>query len=323
MLVIWSMDKTFTIRKLHMEDKMKKWLVGIMLLVMVGCVSTNMTKKENLEMNLANAEVILAVADSLIYTEKIDAKYQKDVDELNGLIAEVRFLVSEGDEVLSFKAWQQGAVLLIQLNNKIYALTGKLACEYGDGLHPKHRLMKYHDFFVNQLSPGEKVIDIGCGNGALAYDMAELGGALVTGVELNDSSLVEAKKRYSHERVRYVHGDVLKDLPDEFFDVAVMSNVLEHLPNRVQFLRVAQDRLRPQRWLIRVPLYERDWRVPLMDELGVDYRLDPTHFIEYTQESFAEEMGHAGFEIVYKEIRWGEIWGEVFPKKGAGIEWFK
>ena len=99
---------------------MKKWLVGIMLLVMVGCVSTNMTKKDNLEMNLANAEVILAVADSLIYTEKIDAKYQKDVDELNGLIAEVRFLVKEGDELLAIKTWQGGALLLISLNNKIY-----------------------------------------------------------------------------------------------------------------------------------------------------------------------------------------------------------
>lgn len=204
---------------------------------------------------------------------------------------------------------RDGLRLLLQLNNQIYAFTGKLACEYGNGLHPKHRLMKYHNFFINRLSPGETVIDIGCGNGALAYDMAELGGAMVTGIELNESSLVEAKKQYSHKRVQYVHGDVLKDLPDESFDVAVMSNVLEHLPNRVRFLRAAQDRLNPKRWLIRVPLYERDWRVPLMDELGVDYRLDPTHFTEYTQESFAEEMGQAGFEVVYKEIRWGQFSG--------------
>ncbi len=63
---------------------------------------------------------------------------------------------------------------------------------------------------------------------------------------------------------------------------------IRHLPNRVEFLRSVQERLKPKRWLIRVPLYERDWRVPLMAELGVDYRLDPTHFTEYTQESFAE-----------------------------------
>lgn len=233
-----------------------------------------------------------------------------------------RFCVSG----LSALAWllaagrgpKAGLKLLLQLNNQIYALTGKLACEYGDGLHPKHRLMKYHDFFVNRLLPGETVIDIGCGNGALSYDMAE-GGAIVTGIELNESSLVGAKMRYSHERVQYVFGDVLKDLPDESFDVAVMSNVLEHLSNRVEFLRAAQERLKPKRWLIRVPLYERDWRVPLMDELGVDYRLDSTHFTEYTQESLTEEIAQAGFEVVYKEIRWGEIWAEVRKKKGAVV----
>ena len=161
-----------------------------------------------------------------------------------------------------------GLRLLLELNNKIYALTGKLACEYGDGLHPKHRLMKYHDFFVNRLSQGEKVIDIGCGNGALAYDMAEHGGAMVTGIELNAYSLREARKKYSHKNLSYVCGNALTDLPDERFDVAVISNVLEHLPNRVEFLQAAQERLKPKRWLIRVPLYERDWRVPLMDELG-------------------------------------------------------
>ena len=53
-----------------------------------------------------------------------------------------------------------------------------------------------------------------------------------------------------------------------------------------------------------------------MDELGVDYRLDSTHCTEYTQESFTEEMGQAGLEIVHKEIRWGEIWCEAIEKQG-------
>jgi len=227
-------------------------------------------------------------------------------------------------DFLSATAWflasgrtpRDGLRLLLELNNKIYTFTGKLACDYGDGLHPKHRLMKYHDFFVNRLAQHEQVMDIGCGNGALAYDMAEYGGAMVTGIELNESYLLDAKKQYPHERVRYVHGDVLKDLPDSSFDVAVMSNVLEHLPNRIEFLLAAQERLKPKRWLLRVPLYERDWRVPLMYELGVDYRLDLTHCTEYTQESFAEEMKLAGLKIVYQEIRWGEIWAEVLPENG-------
>ena len=212
-----------------------------------------------------------------------------------------------------------GLRLLLKLNNQIYAFTGKFASDYDGGLHPKHRLMKYHDFFVNRLAPGETVIDIGCGNGALSYDMAERGETMVTGIELNKVSLLKAKKKFVHERLRYVHGDVLKDLPDESFDVAVMSNVLEHLPNRVEFLRTMQKRLKPKRWLIRVPLYERDWRVPLMEELSIDYRLDSTHYTEYTQESFAGEMEQAELEIVYREVRWGEIWSEVKLKDDSLI----
>ena len=53
------------------------------------------------------------------------------------------------------------------------------------------------------------------------------------------------------------------------------------------------------------------WRVPLKEELGIDYRLDPTHRIEYTVEGFAEEIETAGLKIAYQEIRWGEIWAEV------------
>jgi SAM-dependent methyltransferase len=210
-----------------------------------------------------------------------------------------------------------GLKLLLQLNNKIYALTGKLACDYDNGTHPKHRLMRYHDFFVDRLARDDTVIDIGCGNGALSYDMAEKAGAAVTGIELSERNYREAIERFSHPNVRYVRGDVLKEVPDQSFDVAVMSNVLEHLPNRIKFLKSAQERLKSKRWLIRVPLYERDWRVPLMDELGVDYRLDSTHYIEYTQKRFAREMEQAGFLIVHREIQWGEIWVEVRPKKGA------
>ena len=65
--------------------------------------------------------------------------------------------------------------------------------------------------------------------------------------------------------------------------------------------------------LIRVPLFERDWRIPLRRELGVEYRLDPTHETEYTLESFAAEMHEAGLRVTHQEVRWGEVWAECEP----------
>ena len=66
--------------------------------------------------------------------------------------------------------------------------------------------------------------------------------------------------------------------------------------------------------IIRVPLFERDWRVPLKREIGVDYRLDSTHFIEYTQEGFLEELREAKLKATHVEVRWGEIWSVAAPR---------
>ena len=98
-------------------------------------------------------------------------------------------------------------------------------------------------------------------------------------------------------------------------DVVILSNILEHLPARPFFLKYLQEVAMPSRILIRVPLFERDWRVPLKVELGVDWRLDPTHETEYTLESFASEMEAAGLRLQQQEVRWGEIWAEVIPAR--------
>jgi SAM-dependent methyltransferase len=190
---------------------------------------------------------------------------------------------------------------------------GPLAVAYDGGVHTKHRHMRYHDFFINRVKRDEEVLDIGCGIGAVAYDVADKAGAKVWGVDLDAANIAKAKARFVHPNVTYVVGDVLKDLPGQQFDVVILSNVLEHLPGRPQFLRRVLETAHPSRVLIRVPVFERDWRVPLKKELGVEWRLDPTHETEYTLESFAAEMDEAGLETVHLEVRWGEIWTELRP----------
>jgi SAM-dependent methyltransferase len=202
-------------------------------------------------------------------------------------------------------------IFLLILDNWLYYLQGQTAIAYGNGLHPKHRLTGYHDFFTNRIQPEERVLDVGCGIGYLAFDVAEKTGAFVLGVDINPDNISQALDHFSHPNIRYQVGDIQKFLPEEHFDVIILSNVLEHLPDRPKFLRRMQTNFGPSKLLIRVPLFERDWRVPLKRELGIDWRLDPTHEIEYTPESFNAELVQAGMEVIYKEIRWGEIWAEV------------
>ena len=44
------------------------------------------------------------------------------------------------------------------------------------------------------------------------------------------------------------------------------------------------------------------------DELGIDYRLDPTHYIEYKKGELEKELKAAGLKIKEVEYGWGEMW---------------
>jgi SAM-dependent methyltransferase len=202
---------------------------------------------------------------------------------------------------------------LFSLDARLYPLQGWMSVAYGNGAHTKHRHTKYHDFFVNRIRGGERVLDIGCGIGVLSYDVAQRTGAYVEGIDLSPENISAARSRYSHPNICYEIGDVLQTALKGPFDAVILSNVLEHLEHRTEFLRRIVETVRPGRLLVRVPVFERDWRVPLKAELGIDYRLDPTHFTEYTLESFAEEMESGGLKITHQEVRWGEIWAEAVP----------
>jgi SAM-dependent methyltransferase len=185
------------------------------------------------------------------------------------------------------------------------------ALAYGGGVHVKHRLTRYHDFFVERIRAGECVLDIGCGYGAVAHSVASLAGAQVVGLDMEPANIAKAHSLFQHERLVFVEGEAPRGMPKGPFDVIVLSNVLEHIEQRPEFLREVQARASPARWLIRVPMFNRDWRPPLRRELGLYAYGDPTHYTEYTRESFEAEMAEVGFIVKHMQVNWGEIWAEV------------
>jgi ubiquinone/menaquinone biosynthesis C-methylase UbiE len=206
------------------------------------------------------------------------------------------------DQALSF---------LFRLDARLYVLEGTKATEYGGGLHTKHRHTRYHEFSIAWVRSGERVLDVGCGNGAVAYDLVKRSGAEVVGIGRSPNNINQAQDRYQHQKLHFMIGDALKELPNERFDLVILSNILEHLRQRPAFLKRIQKMIYSRRFLVCVPLFERDWRVPLKQERGVEWQLDPTHEIEYTLESFSKEMEAAQFKVTYQEVRWGEIWAEA------------
>ena len=196
--------------------------------------------------------------------------------------------------------------LLLIIHSFTYRVIGYLASKNEpNGLHPKHRITKYHQFFMDNITETESVLDIGCGNGAMTYDMAIIAN-FVTGIDINKKRIEEARKKYEGQNLIFLHGE-LSDLWHEAqVDVITLSNVLEHIENRTEFLN-SLKRFEPKKILIRVPLFTRDWITQYKKEMGVDYRLDKSHYIEYKQSTFLFELKKAGLKADNIETRYGEL----------------
>jgi SAM-dependent methyltransferase len=174
-----------------------------------------------------------------------------------------------------------------------------------DGLHPKHRLLDYHQWFINQIKPEWSILDVGCGNGALTADLANHC-RYVLGIDISMDNIEQAKKR---SKGNFICGDATTYPFAETFDAVILSNVLEHIDDRATFLKKLKQL--SKRFLIRVPLVDRDWITLYKREMGIEYRLDPTHFIEYTLDGFINELRGVGLQLSAFRIRYGELYGIV------------
>lgn len=198
--------------------------------------------------------------------------------------------------------------VLVRLDNLVYKLLSQLAILENDGIHPKHRILNYHAFFTNNIRATDRVLDLGCGNGANAYDIAEKAREVV-GIDLDPRNIKVAERRFSRPNLHYQVGDATVTDANGTFDVIVLSNVLEHIEKRVEFL----NSLHPlsNKILLRVPMINRDWLTIYKKEHRLEYRLDPTHFIEFTTEILNDELRRGGWKIQNFSIQFGECWAVV------------
>ena len=198
--------------------------------------------------------------------------------------------------------------IILRSHTFFYRWSGFFSGKAEGGVHPKHRLTNYHKFFIDNVEPNDTVLDIGCGKGELTFDLAKKAKNVV-GVDFNEKSINLSKNKFSAFNIKYFLGDVTKDLPDQKFDVLVLSNVLEHIENRIEFLNKIKKL--GNKILIRVPMINRDWITLYKKELGLEWRLNRGHFTEYTLESFKKEIEQAGLFIQDYSVQFGEIWAVI------------
>ena len=89
--------------------------------------------------------------------------------------------------------------------------------------------------------------------------------------------------------------------------------MLEHIQDRKRLLGALKS-IAPV-ILLRVPLITCDWLSAYKKSKGFNYKLDPTHKIEYTEQEIKLEIETAGWVIKSSQVNWGEWWGVIEKDK--------
>ncbi len=200
---------------------------------------------------------------------------------------------------------------LFLIKDKLDWIINERALKYGDGIHPKHQLTSYHQFFIDRIINGDNVLDVGCGNGSVAISIAKkLSKSFITGIDINKKNIDFAKQKQKESNLKNLHfinGDI-HDYSEIASEVVILSNVLEHIEDRVLFLKNVQKLSGAKTFLVRVPYFKRDWQMAFRKKFGIYYFSDIDHKIEHTLEELEKELG--GANLIMKETitDWGEIW---------------
>jgi methionine biosynthesis protein MetW len=128
---------------------------------------------------------------------------------------------------------------------------------------------------MEQIAPGSRVVDLGCGDGRLPAMLAERRDCRVLGIEVNEDAVLEAIGR-GVSVLKLDLDEGLPDLPDDSFDFAVLSQTLQQVKHPKQVLEEMR-RIAP-RALVTVPNFGH-WKIRA--QVALHGRAPVTHSLPY------------------------------------------
>jgi methionine biosynthesis protein MetW len=169
-----------------------------------------------------------------------------------------------------------------------------------DGNHDLDPL-EVSGIIANLVPRGARVLDVGCGTGALSVLLRDVRDASVVGIEPDSSRAARARERGIEAVTGVLSESLLGTLGQ--FDVAIYADVLEHLVDPLSELVKVAPFLKPggvvvisvpnvAHWSVRLDLLRGRFRYA---EVGI---MDATHLRWFTEETLRQLLEQAGIEML-------------------------
>ena len=187
------------------------------------------------------------------------------------------------------------------------------------------RIWEETEFLFNDyVMPGDKVLDLGCGNGRF-FEFLKDKDVNYIGVDFSEKLIEFAKKKYP--KIKFQVADALNlPFPNNYFDKIYSIAVLHHIPSeefRVQFLKEARRILKPNGFLIltvwkpeskkNLNVFFKDTALKLTGKLEKGDTFRPwsnkdaeRYFHYFSEKELTDLAGRAMFEIIKQGVTTNE-----------------
>lgn len=168
------------------------------------------------------------------------------------------------------------------------------------GLRPPELALR-RQFLLEHVAAGERVLDVGCGEGWFASELVRAG-ASVVGIDVAEEPLRRARERDSGLDLRVVDADGPWPLRDASFDVVWAGETIEHVADTAGWLSEVRRVLGPGgRLLLSTPDHGRLRVLWLaLSRRAFEVHFDPRadHLRYYTRAGLSVLLDEFGFEDV-------------------------
>jgi 2-polyprenyl-3-methyl-5-hydroxy-6-metoxy-1,4-benzoquinol methylase len=167
--------------------------------------------------------------------------------------------------------------------------------------HTHHYLLPPILSLCPSILHGLRVLDVGCGNGAMAGEFLSRGCAVV-GIDLSEQGIAVARRSYPTGRFEILAADdqIIEKLGEPLFDVVLSTEVVEHLYDPRSYVRGCYAATKPGGRFVCSTPYHGYWKNLLLSlRGGWDAHANPLwdggHIKLWSRQTLGKLLVDAGF----------------------------